>query len=165
MVTKVEGIVPDALLRRVPGWDWFYDKGYRWLEYQRNITDLAQTLSVADLLWPPLIEVEGCVLLNAGVGLQQSLQSLRDLYGTDRNVEREFNMMRLAELVATTTDEQTALIYDDDLITAFGEVLREMWTLRLSRAFPERTFRVEMGDDIGEEGLAITFYQTEAAHE
>lgn len=164
MVTRVEGIVPDSLLRHVSGWAWFYDKGYRWLEYQRNMTNLAQTLSVADLLWPPLIEVEGCVLLNAGAGLQQSLQSLRDLYGTDRNVERKFNMMRLAELVTTTTDEQAALIYDDDLITAFGDVLHEMWSLRLSRAFPERSFRVEMGGDIGEEGLAITFYQTEESH-
>lgn len=158
-----EGAVREALLRRIPNWEDLYEKGYRWLEYQRNRCDLAQTLAVAQLLWPPLIEVEGCVLLNAGAGLQQSLQSLRKLYGSDLQVERHFNMKRLAELVVTNTDEQAALIYDDELITAFGETLATLWSLRLHNAFPDRTFRVELGEDIGEEGLAITFSQMPAA--
>lgn len=160
MPGETEQAVPPELLRRVPNWGTLYDKGYRWLEYQVNMCDLAQTLAVADLLWPPLIEVEGCVLLNAGAGLQQSIQSLRDLYGSDQNVERHYNMKRLVELVATGTLAQGALVSDDALITAFGEALQLFWSLRLRLAFPTRMFQVELGDDLGEEGIAITFYQT-----
>jgi len=53
-------------------------------------------------------------------------------------------------------------VHDDALITAFGEILRFFWSLRLKILFPERDFVVEVSEGIeGERGLAITFYQRE----
>ena len=91
------------------------------------------------------------------------MKQLRSMYGPNNtNIERMFNLHRIEDLFFPQTSESIQLLNDTQLVEALGVALKRFWELRLQTLFPERTYVVELGDGIGEDALAITFYQQRA---
>ncbi len=154
-----EGIVAEALVERIPGWDTLASKGYGWREYAASLCDIAQLLASAALFWPTLVEEDGCLLWDSGANPSQ-MEQLRALYGPNKaDIERAFNLHRIVDLFFPQTSTSVQLLHDAHLVEALGLALRQFLELRLRALFPEKTYVIEFGERLGEDGLAITFYQ------
>lgn len=157
-----EGIVADTLVEHMPGWDTLALHGYGWREYAASLCDVAQVLASAALFWPTVVEEDGCLLWDSGARPSQ-MEQLRTMYGPNKtNIERKFNIHRIVDLFFPQTSESIQLLNDTQLVEALGLALKRFWEMRLQTLFPERTYVVELGDNIGEDALAITFYQQRA---
>lgn len=160
-----ESIVPEGLLAHVEGWAELHsEKGYTWADFASGTTGLAQTLAVANLLWPTLVEVEGYVFIvkfHAQFSPESRLHALREQFGDDkRRIERFVNAWAMTDFFRSDQFASAPELGDEALLAAFGSALQLLWTLRLQTVFPDREFVVELGENIeGEDGLAITVYE------
>lgn len=131
-----------------------------------NTCGIEETLSVASVFWPVLLEIEDCIFVeeffyNGSDPVEKFHSLMRQFHEDKRQVELFANAWSLADFFFMADSPS---VHDDTLITAFGEVLKFFWTMRLKTLFPERNFVVEVGDAIaGERGLTITFYQERAS--
>lgn len=155
-----ESVVPESLLSHLAGWDTLREKGYTWADYATNTSGLAQTLSVINVLWPTVVEDEGCVFI--GKFYRESRMGyLREHIGNDkRQIERWVNAWALTDFFRSDQFSGAPELEDDALLAAFGNALQLLWMLRLQELFPDREFVVELGENIeGEDGLAITAFE------
>ena len=112
------------------GWDELFGSG-----------SVAEALAYAELLWPALVEVEGMVFLREAVEVQPRLQdvpaTLRT-FSSRTDMERAFNYIEVPIFFATGVDAS------DEQLKQLAETLRETWQAKLERAFPGRSFVVEI---------------------
>jgi hypothetical protein len=151
MMKVYESIVSDTLLARFSE-----QRGRTLMNHAANSCGIEETLAVASVFWPCIIEDEGHVFI--AEFYTQQLGELRKQFQNDkRKIERWINAWSLADFFLLA---QSPSVDDDVLILAFGETLCFFWSLRLKMLFPDRDFVVELGDALeGERGLTITFYE------
>ena len=127
-------------------------------EWVANHVGLEQTLGLAGFLNPELYEVKGHVFWDRHVA--ERLEQMRPStpYGNDpTTVERYFNTLNLGEFFLLAADEA---VHQQDLVEAFGQVLREFWGMALRARFPDRRYCFEIASDLfDEEGPCLTFWQ------
>ena len=146
-----ESIVSEALLARFQN-----PSGKTLMNHAANACGIDEALASAAVFWPKLVEDEGCVFVAEFYtppfdGLMEHFQ------GDKMRIERWVNAWSIAEMCLLSSSPS---VQDDTLISAYGDVLRFFWTLRLQTLFPEENFIVELAEGIeGENGLAITFYK------
>lgn len=121
-----------------------------------NTCSIEQFLSVSSVLWPSIVEVEGCLFVqefyNGGFEILQE-----QFDGDKKKIEQFVNTWSLGEFFLMARDESV----DNDIIfDEFCKVVKFFWTLRVRQLFPNRTVIVETGDALmGENGIAVTMYQ------
>lgn len=126
------------------------------MNHAANACGIEESLAVAAVFWPKLVEIEDCVCL-AEFYTQPFQNLLEQFQGDKTRIERWVNAWSLADFFLVASSPS---VHDDAIITAFGETLRFFWSLRLQRVFPEKVFVVELAERIeGERGLAIPFYK------
>jgi hypothetical protein len=128
-------------------------------EWVANHVGLEQLLGLAGFLSPEFFEVEGHVFWDRYVA--ERLEQTRPLhtpFGDDPvTIERYFNTINLGEFFLASADEA---VHQEQLLQAFGHVLREFWGHALRVHFPESEFRFEIAPDLfNEEGLCFTFWR------
>jgi len=146
-----ESVVNDSLLAH------FHNpQGKTLINHAANACGIEESLAIAAVFWPKLVEVEGCVFV-AEFYTQSFDDLMKEFQGDKTRIERWVNAWSLADFFLLASSPS---VHDDVLIEAFGETLRFFWTLRLQTLFPGEDFVVELADEIeGESGLAITFYK------
>lgn len=130
-------------------------------EWVANHAGLEQLLAIAGLLNPPFYEVRGLVVWDRHVA--ERLEKVRPTspLGDDLgSVERYFNTVNLTEFFLMGAD---SALENDELVEAFGEVLRHFWGAALKARFPDREYRFEIAAGLSkEEGPCLTFWQQRA---
>jgi hypothetical protein len=128
-------------------------------EWVANHVGLEQLLGLAGFLCPDFFEVDGHLFWDRNVAerLQRS-RSLVTPFGDDpTSVERYFNTINLGEFLLASADDA---VHRDDLLWAFGDVLRTFWGQALRDRFPDREYEFEIAPGLfQEEGLCLTFWR------
>ena len=152
-----ESIVKESLLSTFP-----YQGPPTLANYAAHFVGLTETLAVASVFWPRIVEVGDLIFLaepyqpskdevDPGRYKQKRTQEEK------RALERVMNASSLGQMFYA---EKLEILENEQLLDAFGETLKFFWSLRLKNLFPDKDFVVEIGDNIGgEEGRVITFYQ------
>lgn len=147
-----ESIVSDSLLQQ------FLVKGPPTLmNYAANCVGLQETLAVASILWPRIVEDEGLIFIAEfyhpeSLFTEHRNEEFKKRAQTEgQKIEREWNSWSLGHMFYGEKEE---ILENEILLKAFGEVLQFFWSLRLAQLFPEKKFVFEIGEGIaGEEGL------------
>ena len=109
-----------------------------------------QALAYSDLFWPEFVEHEGCVFMERAA---DSFRGWSEPLGDPSKVEAMLNHRQVCDLFEWESSH--------NMMIGLGRVLRDAWTLKLARDFPERRFAVELYDTPSENptDYQITFYQ------
>jgi len=126
------------------------------MNHASNTCGIEETLAVASVLCPEVVEVNGCVLISEFYN--GNIDSLEEQYKhKKKDIEMFVNSWSLADFFLQASDES---VYKDEIIEEFGKVLQYFWSARMKELFPDKKIVVELGDAImGERGLTITVYQ------
>ena len=124
-----------------------------------NTCSIEQVLSVASVLCPEIVEVNGCIFISEFYNGR--IDDLERQFNYDRKqIELFVNSWSLADFFLQSSDDS---VHIDGIIEEFGKVLKYFWEKRMRELFPDRSIMVELGDEImGERGLTITMYQLTA---
>lgn len=127
-------------------------------EWVANHVGLEQLLGLAGFLNPEFYEVRGHLLWDRHVSERLEEASPSTPFGDDpTTVERYFNTINLAEFFLLSADDA---VHNEDLVAAFGQVLRNFWGTALRMRFPDREYCFEIAYNLfKEEGLCLTFWQ------
>lgn len=135
-------------------------KGKTLMNHAANSCGIEETLAVAAVFWPALIEIEDCIFIKDffSGNIENFHQLIQQFNGNKQSIERFVNAWSLADFFLLADSPS---VHDDALITMFGSVLNLFWEKRLKELFPTKNFIFEIGEAIeGERGLTITFYQS-----
>ena len=104
--------------------------------------------------WPDFVEHDGCVFLAFDKATYQ--QWLRQIGGDKRKIESVMNHRHIVDLLPKAVESPTR-----SLVTAFGQLLRDVWDAKLQRDFPARKFCVNFPSEEHKDltDYEITFYQ------
>ncbi|HEX9067749.1 MAG TPA: hypothetical protein VF807_03185 [Ktedonobacterales bacterium] len=153
MQTLYRGVVPDTLLEHLTV------HTRTWMNTAFNLVGIERMLAAATVFWPDIVEEDGYVFI--AEFYTQAIEGLMERFGGDkRRIERWVNAWSLETFFLGDELALSPALSDSALLTAFGEILRHFWVLRLQTLFPNRRFIVEVGEEIeGELGLSITLYE------
>jgi hypothetical protein len=147
--------------------------------YVGNLVSLEQAISVAGVLSPDFIEVEGHVFWLPDAqqydpqkfrlkGLVESESGVMEQSTSRRDVERYRNVFSISQFFSKWEDAPGRPIFrvglseeDYRLCRLFAEQISRYWRRALSDSFPEKVFQFEIADDLLDEyGVCLTFWQT-----
>ena len=113
-------------------------------------------LLASKLLWPDFQVVEGCVLLSQRAN-QATLSRWRTHFqGNLRSCELIMNKTMLHTFLADGTTAQFGLL------RYVAALMRQTWTAKLEKEFPERDLGVQVHEDSENEEIVVTFARREA---
>lgn len=126
------------------------------MNHASNTCGIEETLAVASVLCPEVIEVKGYVFISEFYN--GNIESLEKQFNYNKKgIEMFVNSWSLADFFLQASDES---VHKDEIIEEFGKVLLYFWKLRMKELFPDKKIVVELGDSImGERGLTIIVYQ------
>lgn len=110
------------------------------------------------VLWPDFVEHDGCVF--RGPLKDWDDQTYRNWMiqtdGDRRRVEAVMNHLHIADVLEAVVPSPSR-----EVVLAFGRLMRDLWTQKLSRDFPDRTFIVAFPEEHQDEVIdhEITFSQ------
>lgn len=123
-----------------------------------HVGTIEVALAYTRFFWPPFVQVEDMVFLEAGYKLQ-SLEDWKVAVGENpADIERHLNHTGLAEMFANPEIQQQL---QPEQLHYFGQTLQTLWSLKLQQEFPQRQYKVQMGEGTSVEDYFITFYRTE----
>lgn len=138
-------------------------KGHNLFEHACNCNSLEDVVAISHLLCPDFIQIGEYVFVSEffkedGEEAINKVEKLEDRFGKNKKIiEKWVNSWSIGDLFINCTDNS---YQDESLIMQFCEILTYNWTQRLKELFPNKSFLVEIGDEImGELGLAITVYE------
>ncbi|GGI11594.1 hypothetical protein [Gottfriedia solisilvae] len=124
-----------------------------------NTLSIEQYISVGNILWPEVIEIDGYIFISEFYKSNASnIEELEERFSKDRKqIEMYVNSWSLIEFASGTTDES---LNNDNLFGEFSDLIKFFWTMRFNQLFPDKEIVVEVGYAImGESGETITVYQ------
>jgi len=126
------------------------------MNHASNTCGIEETLAVASVLCPEVVEVKGYVFISEFYN--GNIDNLEEQYNHNKkDIEMFVNSWSLADFFLQSSDES---VHKDEIIEEFGKVIKYFWQLRMKELFPDKKIVVELGDEImGERGLTITVYQ------
>lgn len=136
-------------------------RNYNVLDFTFRYGSVLEALMFSHLFWPDFVEFEGMVFfkeIREGAGFSERVKGALNKFAGNRSaVERSFNLREVTtQLLGKDLKETT-----DEQIDWLEQRLVEMWTARLSNAYPEKRFAVEivvLDPHDPESDTGITFY-------
>ncbi len=109
------------------------------------------------LFWPDFVEHEGCTFLAFEEQRYQEWFSV--LQADQRRIEATMNHRHILDLLPDDVQDPTRA-----LVLAYGRLLRDVWSAKLLRDFPDRQYVVNFPEEYSEElvDYEITFSQQRA---
>ena len=111
-----------------------------------------------NVLWPQFAEHDGCVFSHELC--ESDKQTFRDWMeqtaGDRRAVEAVMNHLHIVDILEHTLDSPSR-----EAVLTFGRLIRDLWTAKLARDFPDRHFIVTFPEDHCNDlvDYEITFFQ------
>lgn len=119
-----------------------------YLSQQMSVTDVVLLLN---LMTPPLIEVEGCVLFKDRYFPNTFADWADHLDHSTQAIERVINQVNLWDVFEPTDPTE------DEALNNIATTLTHIWPEHAHRIFPELTFKAEIIDSYGP---GVTLFQT-----
>jgi hypothetical protein len=143
----------NALLPELSAWD--DGKGIDVESWLIRVGSHEHAVAYARLFWPAFTVHEGCVLF-AGFSVEVFHGFMEQTGGNKQAVESVMNHRHILDLFQQAERETT-----EEVIRHLGRVLKDMWSCKLRRDFPERTIVVAFQQDGVDDLLdyEITFFQ------
>jgi hypothetical protein len=110
-------------------------------------------IAYAALFWPDFIEVDGCILL--GTTVPETYKDWKAEYPDDPSrIEAVLNHRHVFDLFSGSEQPSS------ELVRQLGRILKDMWSTKLRRDFPDREFVVSFPEefDVDIDNPEITFY-------
>lgn len=140
---------PDEMPKFVE-WSESFDPPARPIHYLSQRLSVTDAVLLLNLLAPPLIQVDGCVLLKDRYAPANFEQWSKQLDGASQAIESVINQMNLWDVFdPTDSAEESAL---DDI----ARTLVAIWPDHARRTFPDLTFGSELTDSYGP---GVTLFQ------
>lgn len=133
---------PDAMPRFVE-WSRSFAPPATAIHYLSQRLSVTDAVVVLNLVTPPLIEVEGCVLLKDRYSLTSFAQWSAHLDGDTQAIERVINQVNLWDVFEPADPAEEQAVGD------IANTLAFLWPEHARRAFPDRMFRTEITDSYG----------------
>lgn len=133
-------------LRAEVDWDYSLEN---YIE-SRGSAELAVAFSA--LFWPPLIELNGCVLRADGLSRERFTEWWSRTSGSREQVERALNHLHVSDLFPNEREIPEALLQ------YLARTLTTTWEARLHQEYPDRSFVVECDLSKGA-APALLFYE------
>ena len=111
-------------------------------------------LGYAAIFWPSFVQYESCIFrtIPDHAAYQQWMKSME---GNCARVEAVMNHLHLADLF-TSSDYRP----EKALLSRLGQVLKEMFSCKLARDFPDKCFEIQLTSDSEDlADLELTFFQ------
>jgi hypothetical protein len=112
-------------------------------------------LGYASLFWPDFVMHDGCILLHTPEP-QNYLQWMNTCQGNRTKVEAVLNHRHILDLFPNSEFQPSK-----EVVLHIGRLLKDMWSAKLHRAFPDSPVRVEFHEDCSDNLLEceITVFQ------
>jgi hypothetical protein len=123
-----------------------------WLHW---IGDYRHTIAYSTFFWPEFTEHEGCVFLGREIPSTYNEWKMK-FSGIISSIERMLNHVHMDYIFDSKQGTHEQLIY-------LGKKLKEIWTLKLEKQFPNKQFIVALNEDAKPNinPIIITFYQSD----
>ena len=135
---------------------WNHGKGIDVDTWLRCVGSFEHAVAYGRLFWPDFTLYDGCVLFK-GFDIERFRGFMEQTGGHRPSVERVMNHIHLLDLFGC--NDQTP---SDDLLVHLGSLLKDTWSTKLARDFPDRRvvvrFPLETVDD-GSSDYQIAFFQ------
>ncbi|WP_308720552.1 hypothetical protein [Komagataeibacter xylinus] len=112
------------------------------------------SLAFCALLFPSIIVVDGCFLLEYYYTESNFLDARKNYRNDKRTIEESMNNTFLYEVFECFSGDVPDMVFEE-----IGKVVRLSWDMVLRQKFPEREFAVKYFHDEQDYGPVITFCQ------
>ena len=111
-------------------------------------------LGCALMFWPAFVQHEECIF-RRDLDATTYQDWMKSLNGNTAKVEAMVNRVHIADLFLGSGYQPSS-----SLLLHFGQVLKEMWSCKLARDFPGRSFEIELRSDSHNAlDIQLTFFQ------
>lgn len=141
-MTDFNKLIPDLA-------KWNNGNGVSIAAWINGMGDYERAIGYSILFWPKFVEVEGCVFR---ADVEQIDKWLKAYDGDRRTIEATANHIHLDDLHYGDAEGKTP-----ERLQYLASVLKEIYSCKLKRDFPQKFFRVEVGGDPA--APVLTFYQ------
>ena len=157
-VNVYKSVVDDNIMKKFET-----QRGITLFDHSVNSNFIDDFISVAYVLCPNIIEVDGYVFISDFYKAthHEALDKLRRLElqfnGDKKQIEQWVNSWSFGDFFI---GKYCSSMENEEIMTQFGDILVFYWLRRVKELFPNRNIVVEYGEAImGESGLTITLYQ------
>ena len=130
---------------------WNNGQGVSISDWIQMMGDYAHAVGYSLVFWPSFIEKDGCVFREDVANYNQCSKACS---GNRQAIESTVNHIHLCDLHCNDTEGNTP-----ERMQYLASILKEIYTCKLERDFPHKTFTVEVYDDPS--GPILTFFQDE----
>jgi len=138
-------------------------RGICLFNHSENSNFIDDFISVAHVLCPNVIEVEGHVFIDRFFNCSEkealgALKELKKQFNNDKKqIEQWVNAWSFGDFFI---GKYSPSLENDKILYQFGDILVYYWTRRFKELFPDRNIIVEYGEDLmGETGPTIIVYE------
>jgi hypothetical protein len=145
----------DELIPELPRWN--NGSGIDVEDWIGCIGNFEHLIGYVELIWPRFVEHEGCIL-HEGFSVEGFRGFMEQARGDKRSVEAVMNHLHIADLFSTGRPTEAQVIH-------VGHRLKEIWSAKLTRDFPDRNVEVSFTEGPFEDVVdyEITWYQPDHA--
>ncbi|WEQ56294.1 hypothetical protein LV564_04125 [Komagataeibacter nataicola] len=112
------------------------------------------SLAFCTLLFPTIIVVDGCFLLEFYYTESNFLDACKNYNNDKRKIEENMNNTFLYEVFECLVEKVSDMVFEE-----IGKIVRLSWDMVLKQTFPEREFAVKYFHDEQDYGPVVTFCQ------
>jgi hypothetical protein len=106
------------------------------------------------MFWPAFVQHEDCIF-RKDLDAATYQDWIKSLNGDTAKVEAMVNRVHIADLFLSSGNQPSS-----SLLLHFGQVLKDMWSCKLARDFPGRSFEIELRSDSHNAlDVQLTFFQ------
>lgn len=123
------------------------------VDFLTHHATVAEWLAICHVLWPDVIEVQGCFVRKRSFGEADFEGWREELRGDIPKIEATVNRLVLADVIDCGTSAA-----DEKALKDIARTIARSWRVALQQTFPEREFTVVSRDT--DDGPAVTFFST-----
>lgn len=142
----------DNIIEEYNEWKSANPNNFTWWNYVNMKANLDIALAFAKFYCPEIIEIDGCYLLKDKFN-QEIFDSWKtECKGNKICIEKMMNIYQIRDYFHVNQHDD-----ESEKIIALGKVLYFFWTTTLEKRYPNKTFKVEVYEEVDKE-LFITVY-------
>lgn len=111
-------------------------------------------LIISELLFPKIIEIDGCLLLSFNYDANIYKEIKMKVNNETIYIEKNINRIRIYDVFSNCSES-----ISEDSFIKIGELLKFSWEIHLKNKFKDKFFKINLINEINEYGPIIEFYQ------
>lgn len=147
---------PDELISEYVSHKNLNGENFNWWSFVNMKSDIQTALGFVKLFYPDVLDVEGCFILKNRF-FESIFKQWREKETEKSIVEKMVNLYEIKDFFHINVDDNDN---QEKLQRAFGEALKQFWTMSFNERYPEKNVKVILFEEYDE--LFITVYTNDA---